>query len=937
MAMMTVIAFLFFFTIVIINETKPLSKRFSVFKETPLFGRFLVYLLLCFFWVKLRLVDSKKMDWRKMFRWRLTQLKRKRLGRHQRKKIITPKKVLLFLAVVGVFLGVTLVLVFAWLARDLPQPGQIVRRDGFATRIFDRDGQAIYDIYREEKRNPVTFEQLPQDLINATIAIEDKDFYRHRGFSVRGIVRAFYYTVFERQIQGGSTITQQLVKNVLLTPQRTLARKIKEFLLAIQIETRFSKNQILTMYLNEAPYGGTAWGVGTAAEVYFGKPVEELSLIESAILAGLPQRPTSFSPFGADPKAYVARTRHVLRRMREDGHISADREKQALEELETVQFAAADSEFLAPHFVMYVKQQLVDRYGEAMVEGGGLRVTTTLDLSLQEEAEAIVVEQMEAMARHRIGNAGAVVLDPQTGEILAMVGSKDYNEPNFGKFNTTTALRQPGSSIKPVTYLVALRRGYTAAHVLFDSLTDFPGATPDNPYRPTNYDHTYSGPIQVRYALGNSKNVPAVKMLAQVGLRNMLQVAYDMGLSTLEPTNQNLSRLGLSVTLGGGEIRLLEMAAAYSAFANTGLRVDPIAILEVVDREGNVLDKFEPRQGRRVLEEGESFIISDILADNGAREAVFGPNSALNITTRRVAVKTGTTNDLRDNWAIGWTPQAVVGVWVGNNDNSPMGSVASGFAGASPIWRRITLATIKKYPGADFAVPDSVTRVEINRLSGALAHSGFPSRWEYFIKGTEPQGEDRMHVLLKVCRGQNRLATPLDIERGNYEEKEFIIAREEDPFSTTNNRWQAGIEAWIATQNDSRYQVPTEYCDSSREVGVIIQEPGDKTTVRNEFKVRVRPLSVNEIDWVKIYVNGEEKQTLERSPYEIRLVLPDGTYKVRAKTRDLAGKEAEAEVRIGVNVNWDWVPNSSLEITPTPTPPLSPSPAQGSSNSLLVP
>jgi len=875
------------------------------------------------------------MNWWQTFKQRLTRLKRKRSGYYRRKKL-TPKKVLLFLGIGAGIVLVALILVVIWLARDLPQPGQVVRREGFATRIFDRNGQVIYDIYQEQKRSPITFEQLPENLIWATIAIEDKDFYHHKGFSLPGIVRGLYRTVFERSTQGGSTLTQQLVKNVLLTPQRTVTRKIREFLLAIQIETRFSKDQILTMYLNEAPYGGTAWGVGTAAEVYFGKPVSELSLVESAILAGLPQRPTVYSPFGTEPEAYVDRTKHVLRRMREDGHISPDEEKQALEELGRVVFAEASSEFLAPHFVMYVKKQLIERYGEALVEGGGLRVTTTLDLELQKAAEEAVVEQMETMGKYKIGNAGVVVLDPKTGEILTMVGSKDYNEPNFGKFNTTTALRQPGSSIKPITYVTALKRGYTAAHVLFDALTDFPGATADKPYRPTNYDHTYHGPMQVRYALGNSKNVPAVKMLAQVGLKNMLQTAYDLGLSTLEPTSQNLSRLGLSVTLGGGEVRLLEMAGAYSAFANTGLRVDPVAILEVADRDGKVLDEFEPRAGKRVLEEGEAFIISDILADNSAREIVFGPSSSLNIANRRVAVKTGTTNDMRDNWAIGWTPQAIVGVWVGNNDNSPMSYVASGFAGASPIWRKIMLETIAKYPGADFAVPDSVVKVEIDQISGALAHDGFPSREEYFIKGTEPQGEDKIHVLLKVCRDQNKLATPLDIERGNYEEKEFIIAKEEDPYSSTNNRWQAGIEAWIAEQDDPRYRVPTEYCDSDSQVGVRIREPEDKKTVDNEFKVRVRPLSVNDIDWVKIYVNDEEKQTLRKDPYEVRLVLPDGPYKIKAKMRDSAGKEAEHEVRIGVGVDWDWKeeePSPTPTPTPTPTPPIeaptpSPSPEE---------
>jgi 1A family penicillin-binding protein len=863
--------------------------------------------------------------WFRNWQWSWERLKKKRLikkNRSSRPKL-TSKKIFRFLLISLAVLLMVAIGIVVWYARDLPQPGEVVRREGFTTRIMDRNGEVLYDIYQDKDRQEVTFEELPENLIRATIAIEDKDFYHHKGFSLSGIARGFYYTVFRGDVQGGSTLTQQLVKNVLLTSQRNIERKIKELLLAIQIETRFSKDQILTMYLNEAPYGGTAWGVGTAAELYFNKSVSELSLVESAILAGLPQQPTVYSPFGSDPEAYIPRTKNVLRRLREDGYITVEEEEEAVAQLGEVQFAATESSFLAPHFVMYVKQQLVDRYGEAMVESGGLKVTTTLDLSLQEEAEAVVESQSETMSAYDIGNAGVMVLNSQTGEILAMVGSKDYNEPNFGKFNTTTALRQPGSSIKPITYVTALQRGYTAAHLLFDTKTAFPGATTNKPYEPTNYDNTYSGPMQMRYVLANSKNVPAVKMLAQVGLKNMLQTAYEMGISTLEPTSENLSRLGLSVTLGGGEVRLIELAAAYSAFANGGFKVEPVAILKITDREGNILEENDPQFGRRVLEEGEAFVISDILADNEARSLAFGTNSLLNIPVRKVAVKTGTTNDSRDNWTIGWTPQVLVGVWVGNNDNSRMSYVASGFAGASPIWRKVILSAMEMYPGKDFVVPDSVVQVEVDQISGALAHDNFPSRREYFIKGTEPEGEDKVHVMLKVGRdNKNCLATPQDINAENYDQKEYILAQEEDPYESETNRWQVGIDNWLAEQGDNRYYPPTEYCDSNK-VSINIEQPSNQSQVGNEFSLKIKPLSINEIDWVKIYINDEEKQTLKGN-YEVNLVLSNGTYTIKAKMRDTAGNEAETEIKIGVNVVWDFsfptpTPTPILTITPAPT------------------
>ena len=827
------------------------------------------------------------------------------------------------------FLGIGL---FAWYAKDLPRPDKVVRKEGFASKIYDRNDELLYDVYANERRTPVSFEEIPQHLKNATIAIEDKNFYRHKGFDPTGMLRAIYNIVVHRRLQGGSTLTQQLVKNVLLTSQRTLPRKIKEFILAVQIESRYSKDEILRMYLNESPYGGTAWGVEAAAEVYFEKKVADLDLVESAILAGLPQKPSAYSPFSDTPDAYIGRTKQVLRRMTEDSYITSEQEEKAVSQLGQIKFATPGAIFKAPHFVMYVKNKLEERYGQQVVEQGGLRVYTTLDYQIQKEAQQIVSEEIEKAKNYSISNGAAVVIDPQTGEILAMVGSKNYDDPDYdGKVNVTLSLRQPGSAIKPVTYVTAFKKGYTPSTLLIDTATVFPVVgQPD--YKPVNYDGKFRGPIQVRYALGNSINLPAVKMLVKVGLKEVLNTAFEMGITTLEPSTENLRRLGLSLTLGGGEVRLLELTSAYSSFANGGLRVEPISILKVTDKDGKVLEEYKPLTHKRVLTAEQAFLISHILSDNSARLLTFGERSALVISGRTVAVKTGTTNDKRDNWTIGWTPQVAVGVWVGNNDNSPMKEVASGISGAAPIWRRITQAVLADKPNLSFIAPGNIVTAEIDSLSGYRAHDGFPSRMEYFIKNSEPTANDPVHVKLKLCRGQNKLATPAQISRGDYEEKEFFVFKEEDLVSTDGvNRWQEGIDQWLATQTDSRYHPPTEYCGSEQEMGVNISEPGNEQQINNhEVKVRAEVTAANRVTKVEFYVNDEKKDETDSRPYEKVFTLSDGPYVLKVKAFDEKGNQAEASVKIGVNVPWDWQPSPTPTptplVTPTPSPTLVPSP-----------
>lgn len=724
------------------------------------------------------------------------------------------------------FVFVTFVL-FAWYSRDLPTPGRLSASNlAQSTRILDRNGIVLYDIYNEQNRTYIELSEIPKTLEQATIAIEDKDFYTNKGFSPFAYFRVVKDFIFYRRLTGGSTVTQQLVKNTLLTSERSIPRKIKEFILATQVNRKYTKDQILELYLNVAPYGGTAVGVETAAESYFGKKAKDLNLVESAILAGFPQRPSYYSPYGPNPNAYMYRTTAVLRRMREDGYITQKQEKQALKDLKKVTFLKKSQSIKAPHFSFYVKDLLIEQFGENLVEQGGLQVTTTLDYKLQEKAEEIVEEEVLASRFLQVGNGASIALSPKNGEIIAMVGSRDFfateaaglrgqeKKPFDGQFNVVVqSLRQPGSAIKPVTYATALEKGYTGATLLMDTKTVFPNQG-EKDYIPENYDKKYHGPMHMRFALGSSINVPAVKMLAQVGIKNMLTTANNMGLTTLAPTSENIKRFGLSITLGGGEVKLIDLASAYSAFANGGYKVEPVSILKVTDPKGKVLYEHKQLAKKRALSEEVAFIISHILLDNNARLITFGENSYLNVRGRTIAVKTGTTDDKRDNWTIGWTPSVLVASWVGNNDNSPMGDVASGVTGAAPIWRGIILEALKGKPNEDFEQPKNVVALTIDAFGGGAPVEGRPTRSEYFIKGTEPQGPSPIYKELKVSKeDKNKLASDSEIAKGEYEIKKFIALSENDPISTDGkNRWQEGINEWLNEnhKDDPLYRPPTE-------------------------------------------------------------------------------------------------------------------------------
>jgi len=841
---------------------------------------------------------------------------------------------IIFLGLIGITLFV--VGVFAWYSRDLPDPGKVQRKSGFSTEILDKTGKTIlYDVYTDQDRKFTPLAEIPDYLKKATISIEDKDFYKHKGFDPLGYLRIVKNVVVNRRLIGGSTLTQQLVKMLLLTNERKISRKVREFVLALRIEKTYSKDEILQMYLNEAPYGGNAVGVASAAQIYFGKEPKDLTLTECILLAGLPQSPSRYSPYNSsNNKAYLPRAKEVARRMREDDIITKDMENQVNLELENVQFKGMNSNKIkAPHFVMYVKQWLEDKYGASILDTGGLKVTTSLDWDLQQKAEVVVKEEIDKVSKSlNISNGASIILDTNTGEILSMVGSKDFFSKEIdGEVNVTTSLRQPGSSIKPLVYATAFTKNFSPASVLADTITEFPGKDEKTPYIPKNYDGKEHGLLHMRDALASSINIPAVKILALTGVENVLRQGYKMGIPTLEPTKETMSRVGLSMALGGAEVRLIDLAAGYSAFANGGFKVTPVAILKIEDREGKVIYENKKVSPEKVLDEKVGFLINSILSDNNARLLTFGQNSYLNLGTRAVAVKTGTTNDLRDNWTIGWSKDTIVGVWVGNNDNAKMKNVASGVSGAAPIWRREILDDLTVRPDKQFTPPAGVSQVEVDRVSGYPAHDGFAAYKEWFIDGTVPQGPDLIHSKLRVCKGDsNRLADTVSVSQGNYDEKEYIVMKEKDPL-TNKDLWQKGINDWIIKQPDQIYKYPTEFCGASAAIDIQIVTPGDKSRVDgDEVTIRFTVASQKPITEARVYLDGNLEQTFTEEPYTKKIRLSTGQHEVRVWVKNNEGKEESKTYQFAVNT--DWVaptPSPTATPSPTPSPTATPSPTQG--------
>ena len=648
--------------------------------------------------------------------------------------------------------GLVAVLVGIYLIEEIPNPKKLSSTEyPQSSQIFDRKGRLLFEIYSEKRRTPVELKEISDNLKKATLAIEDVNFYKHNGFDWKGILRGLYRTVVKKRLQGGSTLTQQLVKNALLTQERTLSRKIKEAILTVATEMLYSKDQILEMYFNQTPYGGTIWGVQSAARGFFNKEARDLTLAEAALVAGLPGSPTKYNPF-SHPEAAKARQELVLTRMEEVGFISKEEMEKA--KAEKLNYYLDKNGILAPHFVFFVKEKLAEEYGLKRLTEGGLKITTTLDLDIQKMVEATAAGEVAKLKKSNVTNGAALITEPGSGQILAMVGSIDYFSDEIdGKYNVTTALRQPGSSIKPLNYAVALELGkITAAAVVDDNPTCF-GRENQKAYCPTNYGGSYHGLQSIRNTLANSLNIGAVKVLKLNGVETFIASASAMGLSTLkDPANY-----GLSLTLGGGEVLMTDMATAYGVLANMGIKQNLNPILKVVDKNGQTLEEYKENLGERVLSRETSFIIQQILSDDGARSMVFGRGSLLNIKGHpEVAVKTGTTNDLRDNWTFGYTSDYVVGTWVGNNDNSKMRGVVSGTSGAAPIWNGIMTQLLKEKQVKKPNKPEGIVGMNVcNMTGGAVPDGGCESHYEYFNKNFLPaKSVMKMNVVINKDTGR---------------------------------------------------------------------------------------------------------------------------------------------------------------------------------------
>lgn len=801
-------------------------------------------------------------------------------NRRKKKSVWKKRLLLIFFSLVVLFTIFTLIFL-AWLTKDLPNPDQLLEREiAQTTTIYDRSGEhVLYEIFGDEKRTLIMLDDIPKHVVQASIAIEDKNFYKHSGFSVWAIARTLVTNILYGKKAGGSTLTQQFVKNAVLGPEKKYTRKIKELVLAQRIEKKFSKDEILQMYLNEIPYGSNAYGVEAASQKYFAKSVKDVNVAEAALLAALPQAPSRYSPYGPNKDLLLGRKDYILNLMQEQGYIS-EQEKNAALAYE-INFKTPAANIKAPHFVMYIRAILSEKYGEKNIEQGGYKIYTTLDWDMQEMAEKIIKEKIDEYGeRYNASNASLVAIDPKTGQILSMVGSYDYfNNDIDGQFNVSTSPRQPGSSLKPLVYASLFELGYNPNTLLYDVETNF-SLNPSEPYTPKNYNNKESGPVSIKDALATSLNIPAVKAIYLSDVKNVLSLAEEMAYSTFT----DKSRFGLSLVLGGGEVKLLEHVNAYSAFAREGLMHKESGILKVLDKNGNILEEYQESE-KRVLSENTARMINYILSDNEARAPAFGLRNTLNIEGREVAAKTGTTNDYRDAWTIGYTPSMVVGVWVGNSNNDEMSRGAGGSTVAGPIWNSFMLEALKDQPKEIFKKPeiketgkaiiDGVIEkkiIELDTVSGLLATEYTPSN---LIEGIEV--EDHKTILHFVNK-ENPLGS---IPENPENDPQYLV-------------WQKAIDDWFKDlDEENTFFVPTEYDNihiPENKPTVIITEPNNNANINdNNLAVSLNISSKNDILKTDYFINGVFwYSTNSWSKLSIKDIsfLPNGAHKLTVQACD---------------------------------------------------
>jgi len=745
-----------------------------------------------------------------------------------------------------VFFGVCAVLFLAgtlfYLARNLPSVEEITNRQvSQSTKIYDRDGTTLlYEISSGEKRTVVPFDQIPRVLKDSTIVTEDEKFYEEPAFDWRAIVRALLANLTNRQIvQGGSTITQQLAKNAFLTPERTLSRKVRELILATQLNRNYSKDQILSFYLNEIPYGPTAYGVESASWAFFNKSVRDINLAEGALLAALPKAPTYYSPWGSHVSELLSRQRFILEKLFRLGKITKNDLDDALKF--KISFAPQSRGLRAPHFTIAVQDYLIQKYGEDLVRRGGLRVLTTLNWKLQELAERVVADGAERNEKLYKGkNAALVAEDARTGQILALVGSRDYfDTKNDGNFSVATqGLRQPGSALKPFVYLVAFQKGFTPDTVVFDVPTEFAANNPSCPpapsfenenkrcFHPENFDGQFRGPVSLRNALAQSINIPAVKVLYLAGLRTTVETAYRLGLTTL--TNPDL--YGLSLVLGGGAVKLIDLVGAYSVLAQEGMKRPQTMVLEVRDSRGKILESYRD-ESERVVDPQPVRVVNDILSDDVARSGLFQGSLSLTVfPDRDVALKTGTSNDYRDAWTVGYTPSLVVGVWAGNNDNAPMQRHGSSLLAAVPIWNSFMVEALKDGSSETFNRPD-------------------PALPKKPILGGDYLAGRQIHSILYYVNRQDPLGAPPrtpgdDPQFTNWETQVLAWAEKNVPdFKTYNQLSGPAPESPVGTNYNA--------------LSVRIEAPQRGEFIDGKISLLASVVGQNQLSKIRIYLNGQ--------------------------------------------------------------------------------
>lgn len=788
---------------------------------------------------------------------------------------------------VGVVLGAAL---FAWFFKDLPRPGELRSfSSSESTILYDRNDNQIYDISGEERRIILQAGDIPTVAKQASVAIEDKNFYKHHGIDLRGIARA---VISLGKQGGGSTIDQQYIKNAVLSPKRSPIRKIKEIILALELEAIYSKDEIITLYLNEIPYGSNIYGIEAASQTFFGHSVKDgLTLSEAATLAAIPQLPTRYSPYGNNINLLMARKNRVLDDMVKTGAVTQAQADEAKKQkpLEAKDFAQKRENFPAPHFVMYVREQLVAKYGETLVQRGGLRVTTTLDLEAQKIADEAIAAGAGALAKAKATNAAISVQDPKTGQILAMIGSLDYfNQEKEGNFNVATAQRQPGSAIKPLVYASLFKGKYAPGSVLWDVDTNFNG------YKPNNFDGRFHGPLTIRKALGNSFNIPAVKALSLVGIKEFLSTSKDMGITTLDDNVNS----GLPLALGAGEVKLVDLTAAYGVLGNGGKRAPLTSILKVQDSKGKVLDEWKESSKEAIAPE-IAYEISDILSDSDAKKPTFTSLlGGLTVRGKQVAVKTGTTNNFKDAWTVGYTPSVAVGVWAGNNDGTEMDN-GGGSTAAAPIWDAFMEKYLANKANEPFPKPAGVSYTAFDFLSGKkpTAASGQVLQ-DYFASWQLPTKEDDLHYTVKVCKSNGLLATDTTPST-EVENRVFSKVRSERP---DNADWERPVQGW-ARGAGLVVDPPTEKCTLSiTNPQVTITSPDDHATVNDVFTVStdtvLPPDTSNTVDF---FIGNVLQASDDSAPFSATIDasnLASGDHLLTATIRSSNGNSASHAITI---------------------------------------